>query len=89
MWPGDGILGTRRTRSGLQLAPGVQNMAREWCSGNTKNTKWPTADSGHSKSCPGIVFWDLEDHEVCNCLLNDFRGFSLAPAQTPLRSQDV
>eukprot|EP00959_Pyramimonas_sp_CCMP1952_P125784 2630420-Pyramimonas_sp.AAC.1 len=24
MWPGNGVLGTRRTRSGIQLAPGIQ-----------------------------------------------------------------
>eukprot|EP00959_Pyramimonas_sp_CCMP1952_P277204 5795351-Pyramimonas_sp.AAC.1 len=41
-WPGNGVLGRRRKRSGRQLAPGNQNMTREWSSGNTKNTKWPT-----------------------------------------------
>eukprot|EP00959_Pyramimonas_sp_CCMP1952_P331705 6945689-Pyramimonas_sp.AAC.1 len=39
---GNDVLGTRRTRSGLQLAPSIQNVAWEWCSGKTKNTKWPT-----------------------------------------------
>eukprot|EP00959_Pyramimonas_sp_CCMP1952_P029276 614598-Pyramimonas_sp.AAC.1 len=39
----------RRTQSCLQLAPDIQNVARELCSGNTKNTKWLTVGSGHSK----------------------------------------
>ena len=39
MWPGNGVLGTRRPRSGLQLAPGIQNVAQELCSGNATNTK--------------------------------------------------
>eukprot|EP00959_Pyramimonas_sp_CCMP1952_P277760 5806036-Pyramimonas_sp.AAC.1 len=56
MWPGNGVLGTRRTRSGLQLAPGIQNVACEWCSGKTKNTKWPTVGSRHSKCGLGMVF---------------------------------
>eukprot|EP00959_Pyramimonas_sp_CCMP1952_P347538 7279464-Pyramimonas_sp.AAC.1 len=30
MWPGSGALGRRRTRSGLQLAPGIQNVAWEF-----------------------------------------------------------
>eukprot|EP00959_Pyramimonas_sp_CCMP1952_P221238 4624887-Pyramimonas_sp.AAC.1 len=34
MWPGNGVLGTRRTRSGLQLGPDIQNVAWEWRSGN-------------------------------------------------------
>eukprot|EP00959_Pyramimonas_sp_CCMP1952_P095406 1994912-Pyramimonas_sp.AAC.1 len=38
MWPGNGVLGTQRTRSCLQLALGIHNVAWEWCSGNTKNT---------------------------------------------------
>eukprot|EP00959_Pyramimonas_sp_CCMP1952_P066442 1387220-Pyramimonas_sp.AAC.1 len=42
MRPRSGILGTRRARSGLQLAPGIQNVAPEYSSGNSKNTKWPT-----------------------------------------------
>eukprot|EP00959_Pyramimonas_sp_CCMP1952_P016063 339690-Pyramimonas_sp.AAC.1 len=49
MWPGNAVLGARRTRSGLQMAPGIQNVASEWCSEKTKNTKWPTVGSGHSK----------------------------------------
>eukprot|EP00959_Pyramimonas_sp_CCMP1952_P204706 4280447-Pyramimonas_sp.AAC.1 len=49
MWPGSGVLGTRRRRSGLQLAPGIQNVARVWSSGKSKTTKWPTAGSGHSE----------------------------------------
>eukprot|EP00959_Pyramimonas_sp_CCMP1952_P315017 6593562-Pyramimonas_sp.AAC.1 len=36
--PRNGVLGTRRPRSGLQLAPGVQNVAREWSSGTSKTT---------------------------------------------------
>eukprot|EP00959_Pyramimonas_sp_CCMP1952_P126343 2642523-Pyramimonas_sp.AAC.1 len=39
MWPGNGVLETRRPRSGLQLAPGIQNVAREWSSENSKTTK--------------------------------------------------
>eukprot|EP00959_Pyramimonas_sp_CCMP1952_P034033 713584-Pyramimonas_sp.AAC.1 len=46
------------------MAPGIQNHAQEWSSGNSKNTKWPTVGSAHSKSCPGMEFWELEDHEV-------------------------
>eukprot|EP00959_Pyramimonas_sp_CCMP1952_P375865 7872428-Pyramimonas_sp.AAC.1 len=38
IWYRTGVPGTRKTRSGLQLAPGIQNVAWEWCSGNTKNT---------------------------------------------------
>eukprot|EP00959_Pyramimonas_sp_CCMP1952_P201750 4218933-Pyramimonas_sp.AAC.1 len=34
MWSGYGVLGARRTRSGLQFAPGIQNVAWEWCAGN-------------------------------------------------------
>eukprot|EP00959_Pyramimonas_sp_CCMP1952_P148719 3110942-Pyramimonas_sp.AAC.1 len=29
MWPGNGVLGTRRARSGLQLALDIENVARE------------------------------------------------------------
>ena len=53
MWPGNGVLGTRTTGNGLQLAPGITNVSREWRSGNTKKTKWPTVGSGHSKCGPG------------------------------------
>eukprot|EP00959_Pyramimonas_sp_CCMP1952_P031493 660630-Pyramimonas_sp.AAC.1 len=61
--PRNGVLGTRRPRSGLQLArlrsglqlaPGIQNVAREWSSGNSKSTKWPTVGSGHSECRPGM-----------------------------------
>merc|ERR1712113_664925 len=69
----DSVLGTRRPRSGLQLAPGIQNVAREWSSGNSKNTKWPTVGSGHSKCGPGIEFWELEDHEVAYSWLRAFK----------------
>ena len=90
MWPGSCVLGTRRARSGLQLAPGIQNVAREWSSGNSKNTKWPTVGSGHSKCGPGMEFWELEDHEVRYCLLKmSSAGFPPDAAQTPLRSHDA
>eukprot|EP00959_Pyramimonas_sp_CCMP1952_P460522 9480015-Pyramimonas_sp.AAC.1 len=59
--------------SGLHLAPGIQNVAREYCSGNTKNTKWPTAGSGHSKFCLGMVFWEHEEHEVAYRWLRAFK----------------
>eukprot|EP00959_Pyramimonas_sp_CCMP1952_P220421 4608359-Pyramimonas_sp.AAC.1 len=39
MWPGSGVLRRRGTRNDLQLAPGIQTVAWEWCSGNTKSTK--------------------------------------------------
>eukprot|EP00959_Pyramimonas_sp_CCMP1952_P158343 3311419-Pyramimonas_sp.AAC.1 len=42
IWYRNGVPGTRRTPKGLRLAPGIQNVAWESCSGNTKNTKWPT-----------------------------------------------
>merc|ERR1711920_1131912 len=50
-----------------------QNVAREWSSGNTKNTKWPTVGSGHSKCGPGMEFWELEDHEVAYSWLRAFK----------------
>eukprot|EP00959_Pyramimonas_sp_CCMP1952_P234413 4898215-Pyramimonas_sp.AAC.1 len=40
--PRSGVLGTRRPRSGRQLAPGIQNHAQERSAGNSKTTKWPT-----------------------------------------------
>eukprot|EP00959_Pyramimonas_sp_CCMP1952_P335637 7027978-Pyramimonas_sp.AAC.1 len=40
MWPGNGVLGARRTRSGLQLAPGIHNVAWEWRSGSARAQKW-------------------------------------------------
>eukprot|EP00959_Pyramimonas_sp_CCMP1952_P399574 8372003-Pyramimonas_sp.AAC.1 len=64
MWPGNGVLGKRRTRSTLQLAPGTQNVAWEWCSGKTKNTKGPTIGSGHSTCDLGMAFREHEEHEV-------------------------
>eukprot|EP00959_Pyramimonas_sp_CCMP1952_P370699 7763856-Pyramimonas_sp.AAC.1 len=64
MWPGNGVLRTRRTRSGLHLAPGIQNVHWEWCSGSTKNTKWPTVGSGQSTCGQGMVFWEHEEHEM-------------------------
>eukprot|EP00959_Pyramimonas_sp_CCMP1952_P248893 5203079-Pyramimonas_sp.AAC.1 len=42
MWPGNGVLRRRRARSGLQLAPVIQNVAREWNSGRSKSTKCVT-----------------------------------------------
>eukprot|EP00959_Pyramimonas_sp_CCMP1952_P081781 1708207-Pyramimonas_sp.AAC.1 len=60
---GNGVLERRRTRSGPQLALGNQNVAWEWYSGKTKNTKWPTVGSGHSKCGLGVVFWEHEGHE--------------------------
>ena len=34
MWSGNGVLETRRARSGLQLVPGIQNVVWEWCFSN-------------------------------------------------------
>eukprot|EP00959_Pyramimonas_sp_CCMP1952_P355292 7442033-Pyramimonas_sp.AAC.1 len=48
-------------------------MVQKWCSGNTKNTKWPTASSGHSKRGLGRVFWEHEKHEVANNWLQAFK----------------
>eukprot|EP00959_Pyramimonas_sp_CCMP1952_P382932 8023848-Pyramimonas_sp.AAC.1 len=59
-----GSLGSGRARSGVQLAPGIQNVTREWSSGKSKSTKWPTSGSGHSKCGPGVVFWEVQEHEV-------------------------
>ena len=94
MRPGNGVLGSRRARSGLQLAPGIQNVAREWRSGKSKSTKWPTVGSGHSECGLGMAFWEVEEHEVCDCLLKtSFPGsprmladISPTSAQTPLCS---
>eukprot|EP00959_Pyramimonas_sp_CCMP1952_P436222 9134811-Pyramimonas_sp.AAC.1 len=58
-----GSLGSGRARSGAQLAPSIQNVARERSSGKWKSTKWPTVGSGHSKCSPGIVFWEVQEHE--------------------------
>eukprot|EP00959_Pyramimonas_sp_CCMP1952_P352034 7375804-Pyramimonas_sp.AAC.1 len=58
-----GSLGSGRARSGVQVAPGIQNVAREWSSGKWKNTKWPTVGSGHSKYGPGTAFWEVREHE--------------------------
>eukprot|EP00959_Pyramimonas_sp_CCMP1952_P096342 2014070-Pyramimonas_sp.AAC.1 len=67
MLAGNGVLGTRRARSGLQFAPGIQNVAREWVSGKSKSTKWLTVGSGHPKCVPGMEFWEVEEHEVYDC----------------------
>eukprot|EP00959_Pyramimonas_sp_CCMP1952_P400431 8390579-Pyramimonas_sp.AAC.1 len=64
MWPGNGVLGARRARSGLELALGIQNVARQWNSGKSKSTKWHTVGSGHPKCGPGMEFWEIEEHEV-------------------------
>eukprot|EP00959_Pyramimonas_sp_CCMP1952_P407255 8535252-Pyramimonas_sp.AAC.1 len=64
MWPGNGVLRSPRARSGLQLAPGIQHVAREWCSGKSKGTKWLTVGSGHPKCGPGMEVWEVEEHEV-------------------------
>eukprot|EP00959_Pyramimonas_sp_CCMP1952_P359457 7526718-Pyramimonas_sp.AAC.1 len=54
MWPRNGVLGTRRPRSGLQLAPSIQNVAREWSSGTSKTTKYVTVGSKESpRHSPG------------------------------------
>eukprot|EP00959_Pyramimonas_sp_CCMP1952_P143024 2994251-Pyramimonas_sp.AAC.1 len=73
MWPGNRVLGTRRTRSALQLAPGIQNHSQEWSTGNSKTTKWPAVGSGHSKCGPGVEFWELEKHEVAYSWLRAFK----------------
>ena len=72
MWPGNGVLGSRRARSGLQLAPVVENVAREWSSENTKSTKCVTVASGYPKCGPGMEFWEHEEHEVCDCCIRLF-----------------
>eukprot|EP00959_Pyramimonas_sp_CCMP1952_P419420 8785093-Pyramimonas_sp.AAC.1 len=61
MCPRNGVLGSRRPRSGLQVAPGMQNVAREWSSGSSKTTKWRTGGSGHPKCSPGMAFWERQD----------------------------
>eukprot|EP00959_Pyramimonas_sp_CCMP1952_P123273 2577377-Pyramimonas_sp.AAC.1 len=70
MWPGNGVLGGRRARSGLQLVPGTQNVAREWSSGRPKSTKFVTVDEKRTRLCslfsrcgPGMEFWEIEEHE--------------------------
>ena len=46
-----------KAQNGLELAPGTQDVAWEWCSGNAKSTKWRTVGSGHSRCGLGVVFW--------------------------------
>eukprot|EP00959_Pyramimonas_sp_CCMP1952_P019385 409616-Pyramimonas_sp.AAC.1 len=53
MRPGNGVLGTRRARSGLQLVPGIHNVAREWSSGRSKSTKCLTACKKKLTQLPG------------------------------------
>ena len=69
MWPGNDVLGTRIAESGLQLAPGTQNVAWEWYSGNTKSRKWPTVGSGQSQCGLGMVFWEHEAQNVAYSLI--------------------
>eukprot|EP00959_Pyramimonas_sp_CCMP1952_P013377 282091-Pyramimonas_sp.AAC.1 len=47
-------------------------MVQEWCSGSAKNTKWPTAGSGHSKCGLGVVLWEHGKHEVAYSWLRAF-----------------
>ena len=58
------------------MAPGIQNVAREWSSGRSKSTKCVTVclkrarfSSGYSECGPGMEFWEVEENEVCDCLL--------------------
>ena len=37
----NGVLGTRRAQSGLQLAPGTRDVAWEWCSGKMHRDSGP------------------------------------------------
>eukprot|EP00959_Pyramimonas_sp_CCMP1952_P042061 879602-Pyramimonas_sp.AAC.1 len=53
----------RITQSGLQLAPGIQNVAWGWSSGKSKSTKWPTVGSEHQKCGLGMELWEVEEHE--------------------------
>eukprot|EP00959_Pyramimonas_sp_CCMP1952_P380538 7972510-Pyramimonas_sp.AAC.1 len=73
MWPGSRVLGCGRARSGLQLATGIHNVAREWCSGKSKSTKWPIVGSGHPKCGPGVEFWEVEEHQVADSWLRAFK----------------
>ena len=57
----------------LRTTPGNHNMVQEWCSGNTKNTKWPTVGSGQSKYGIGLAFWAHEEHEVAYSWLRAFK----------------
>ena len=52
-------MGTRAARSGLHLAPDIQNQSQEWNSGNSNGTKWPTVGSGHPEWGLGMEFWDV------------------------------
>eukprot|EP00959_Pyramimonas_sp_CCMP1952_P120487 2519440-Pyramimonas_sp.AAC.1 len=52
MWPGSGVLGSRRARSGLQLAPGIQSVVREWSSVRSKSTKCATACLKQARPSP-------------------------------------
>eukprot|EP00959_Pyramimonas_sp_CCMP1952_P436043 9131074-Pyramimonas_sp.AAC.1 len=62
-----------RDRNGLQLAPSIQNVAREWNSGKSKNTKWPIVGSEHPKCGPGMEFWEVVEHEVAYSWLRAFK----------------
>eukprot|EP00959_Pyramimonas_sp_CCMP1952_P147862 3094411-Pyramimonas_sp.AAC.1 len=48
-------------------------MTQDWCSGNTKITKWPTVGSGQSKYGAGMVFWEHDEHEVAYSWLRVFK----------------
>eukprot|EP00959_Pyramimonas_sp_CCMP1952_P077283 1615426-Pyramimonas_sp.AAC.1 len=48
-------------------------MAQDWCSGNTKITKWPTNGSGQSKCGTGIMFWERDQHEMAYSWLRVFK----------------
>eukprot|EP00959_Pyramimonas_sp_CCMP1952_P146002 3057229-Pyramimonas_sp.AAC.1 len=52
-------------------------MAQDWCSGNTKITRWPTVGSGQSKYGTGMVFWEHEEHEVA--VYSWLRAFKMWP----------
>ena len=71
-------------QSGLQLGQDTPNVAWEWCSGNTKSTKWPTVRSGPSKCGLGMVSWEHEGHKVAYSWLRALRmwpGNGVLPAR--------
>ena len=64
-------------------------MAWEWCSGNAKSTKWPTARCGQSKCGLGVVFWEREEHKVAH---NWLRALRMRPGNSilgPRRTQSA
>eukprot|EP00959_Pyramimonas_sp_CCMP1952_P190799 3990206-Pyramimonas_sp.AAC.1 len=54
-----------------------------------KTTKWLTVGSRHSECGPVMEFWDLEDHEICNCWPKEIPGTPPDRAQTPLGRHDA